>query len=173
VAVRAVGTAFNVSVDAAAVEVLVTEGSVELNSRAAALRIDIGGGLPTGSSAPHVPILTARQRAVISLAAGGGPPQIATLTVGEIDRVLAWQHRLLDFTATPLTEVVAEFNRRNVMQLVLIDPELAAIRVSATIRSDNVDGFVRLLEVGFGARAERRGQSEILLRKASGRHPPE
>jgi len=93
-------------------------------------------------------------------------PQIATLTTGEIERVLAWQHRLLNFTATPLTEVVAEFNRRNTLQLVVVDPELASVRISASFRSDNLDGFVRLLEAGFHARAERRGDAEIVLRKA-------
>jgi transmembrane sensor len=133
--VRAVGTAFNVRVASTEIEVLVTEGRVQLEQ----------------TSGP------------VSAAAA---PQIATLTVGEIARVLAWQHRLLDFTAAPLTEIVAEFNRRNPVQLVVIDPELAAVRVSATLRSDNIDGFVRLLEAGFGARAERRGEAEILLRAA-------
>jgi hypothetical protein len=37
----------------------------------------------------------------------------ATLTPGEIARVLAWQHRLLNFTATPLGDIVAAYNRRN------------------------------------------------------------
>lgn len=169
--VRAVGTAFNVRVDAAAVEVLVTEGRVQLDA-AKARALDVG----TASAAPVRPakngagsrlaLLEARQRAVVSLSGTAAPPQIATLTTGEIERVLAWQHRLLDFTAAPLTEIVAEFNRRNVVQLVLIDPELASVRISASFRSDNIDGFVRLLEAGFGARAERRGESEILLRKA-------
>ena len=64
-----------------------------------------------------------------------------------------------------LLEIVAEFNRRNVVQLVVMDPELASLRVSATLRSDNIHGFVRLLEAGFGTRAEQRGESEILLRR--------
>jgi ferric-dicitrate binding protein FerR (iron transport regulator) len=46
---------------------------------------------------------------------------------------------------------------------VLADPELATLRVSAALRSDNVLGFVQLLETGFGVRAEPRGESEILL----------
>jgi transmembrane sensor len=117
------------------------------------------------SPAPETAILTARQRVVVSLSGQAGPPQIATLTRGEIDRVLAWQHRLLDFTAAPLTEIVVEFNRRNATQLVLLDPELAAVRISASFRSDNLAGFVHLLEAGFGVRAERRGEAEIVLRK--------
>jgi transmembrane sensor len=170
--VRAVGTAFNVRVDLAAVEVLVTEGRVQLNSGTTSA--DLGGVsarseqefFPLTVPEPRGAFLEARQRAVVSLAAEAPPPQIATLTLGEIERVLAWQHRLLDFTGQPLHAIVAEFNRRNVVQLVLIDPELAGVRVSASIRSDNVEGFVRLLEAGFGASAERRGDAEILLRRA-------
>ena len=91
-------------------------------------------------------------------------PEVATLTPSEIARVLAWQHRLLNFTATPLGEVVAALNRRNATQLVLADPGLAALRVSASLRSDNIHGFVNLLETGFDVRAEHRGDAEILLR---------
>jgi len=154
--VRAVGTAFNVRVESAAVEVLVTEGTVRLDSRP-----EIASATP----APLVPALEARQRAVVSMGVAAPPPQIDTLTAGEIERVLAWQHRLLNFTSAPLQEIVAEFNRRNSVQLVVIDPELAAVRISASFRSDNIDGFVTLLEAGFGARAERRGDGKIVLSK--------
>ena len=68
-----------------------------------------------------------------------------------------------DFNAAPLHDVVAEFNRRNRVQLRVADPALAAVRISAAFRSDNVEGFVRLLEAGFGARAERHGDAEIVL----------
>jgi transmembrane sensor len=162
--VRAVGTAFNVRIDPAAVEVLVTEGRVQVDTTA-----EPG---PTRTSAPAAPIirsLEARQRAVLPLTPGfeqpARQPEIATLTPGEIERVLAWQHRLLDFNATPLEQIVAEFNRRNVIQLVVIDPELASLRLSATLRSDNIDGFVSLIEQGFGARAEKHGENVIWLRK--------
>lgn len=160
--VRAVGTAFNVRVATATVEVLVTEGRVRLETQRAP------GAGALGESAATVPVLEVRQRAVVPISEGVGPTaaEIATLTAGEVERVLAWQHRLLDFTAMPLHQVVAEFNRRNVVQLVVIDPELAAEKITATFRSDNLDGFVRLLEVGFGAKAEKRGETELLLRKA-------
>ena len=165
--VRAVGTAFNVRIDAAAVEVLVTEG-----------RVQLGGipGSPGAGDAPAPdtppPVLEARQRAVVSRSVTPPPPQIDTLTRGEIERVLAWQQRLLDFNATPLREIVAEFNRRNVVQLVVSDAELASVRISAAFRSDNIEGFVSLLEAGFGARAERRGDTEIVLRRASAQPNP-
>ena len=179
--IRAVGTAFNVRLDAHVVEVLVTEGQVQVSpppARAAEVsprRVTESAAdgatatsirKPESDMAAEIPILSARQRAVISLAPEAPLPQIATLTPGEIERVLAWQHRMLDFTAAPLNEIVAEFNRRNAVQLVVLDPELASVRISAAIRSDNIDGFVRLLEMGFNVRAERRGDAEIVLRRA-------
>ncbi len=172
VAVRAVGTAFNVRLDAAVVEVLVTEGRVRVDSaREAAGKPGPRHGPPP--EPPLIPLLEANQRAVVSLSPRSGPPRIATLMPGEIERVLSWQHRLLHFTATPLSEVVVGFNRRNVVQLVVIDPELAAISISATFRSDNIEGFVHLLEAGFGARAERRGESEILLHRGPASPKPD
>lgn len=164
--VRAVGTTFNVRLDAAVVEVLVTEGHVQVNPppREASADAVASGEQPV--EPPPVPLLAANQRAVVSLAPKPELPQIATLTPREIERVLAWQHRLLNFTAAPLSDIVAEFNRHNAVQLVLVDPELASVRISASFRSDNIGGFLRLLEAGFGARTEYRGESEILLRKA-------
>ncbi len=163
VTVRAVGTAFNVRLADSAVEVLVTEGQVRLQPLPPPLASGHTGPTPPALPAVAERMLAARQRAVVSTTPSAAAPEIATLTPGEIERVLAWQHRLLDFTATPLGEIVAAFNRRNATQIVLADPALAALRVSASLRSDNVLGFVKMLETGFGVRAERRGDAEILL----------
>jgi transmembrane sensor len=62
--------------------------------------------------------------------------------------------------------VIAEFNRVNELQLRLGDATLDGLELSASFRSDNVEGFVRLLEVGFRIRADRRGDREILLEPA-------
>ncbi|HRE80099.1 MAG TPA: FecR domain-containing protein [Opitutaceae bacterium] len=170
--VRAVGTAFNVRVDTAAVEVLVTEGKVELAPAERSSEMLSEASVPTVSSshieenrpAALIPILEARQRAVVSLKTEALPPQVAILTPGEIERVLSWQHRLLDFEAAPLNEIVAEFNRRNTTQLVILDANLASLRVSAKLRSDNIDGFLHLLRAGFDVQTESREKGEILLR---------
>lgn len=156
--VCAVGTAFNVRIDAASVEVLVTEGKV---------RVDAHPAATSAAPTPPLPVLEVRQRAVVSLGASAPPMQIDTLTAGEIERVLAWQHRLLNFTGAPLQQIVAAFNKLNTVQLVVADTDLAEVRISASFRSDNVDGFVSLLESGFGVRAERHGDFEIVLRKVT------
>jgi transmembrane sensor len=163
--VRAVGTAFNVRLEQGDMEVLVTEGRVRIDGAPESVPHSPS---PAGDAADPVlvPVLEAGQRAVIPVAGAGNGPRIATLTSGEIERVLAWQHRMLEFTAAPLEAVVAEFNRTNRLQLSIAETGIADVRLSASFRSDNVEGFVRLLEVGFGIRGERRGEREIMLRRA-------
>lgn len=150
--VRAVGTAFNVRLGSANVEVLVTEGRVQIGHPDAAL--------PNAES--EVPHVSAGQRAIVPLAPDRAP-QIAPVSAAEIAHELAWQPQLLDFSSAPLGHVIAEFNRRNRIQLVLADPELAELPIVASIRSDNVEGLVRLLAATDGLRAEHRSATEIVL----------
>ena len=111
-------------------------------------------------------MLAAGERTVVSLTPEAPAPEVTTLSPAEIEARLAWQPRLLDFTNAPLSEIVAEFNRRNPVHLTLGDPSLASLRLSATFRSDNVEGFVRLMTSDFNMRAERRGEAEIVLLQA-------
>lgn len=102
---------------------------------------------------------------MVSLVASAPGPQVNSLAQTELAARLAWQPRLLDFTGASLTEIVTEFNRRNPVQLVVGEPSLGTMRLSATFRSDNVEGFVRLMESDFGMRAEWRSEREIVLRR--------
>ena len=74
--------------------------------------------------------------------------------------------RLLTFSDEPLAVILNEFNRHNPVTLRLDDPALQELRLSARFRSDNVAGFLRLLEAEFGIRAAAQGPGEILLRAA-------
>lgn len=159
--VRAVGTAFNVRLGPASVEVLVTEGKVQVAPPAGAATT------PPSASVPVVapPLVTAGERAIVPLVVDAAP-QIARTTDAELARVRAWQPQLLDFSSTPLEQVLVEFNRRNRVQLVLADPASARVPIVASIRSDNIQGFVNLVATAAGLRAERRGDYEIVLRAA-------
>ena len=63
-----------------------------------------------------------------------------------------------------MRDVVAEFNRYNARKLVVGDRATADILVGGNFRADNVDSFVRLLDVGFGVAAAPHGD-EIVLRR--------
>lgn len=153
VAVRAVGTAFNVRLAAAAVEVIVTEG-----------RVSVAGGV-SPTSAP-LPVLVAGDSALVPLSATGGAPAVVALSADDLARRLAWQPRLLTFTDEPLSAIVHEFNRRNPVALRIDEPALRDLRLTARFRSDNVEGFLRLLASDFGVVSRPEPSGEIALRPA-------
>jgi transmembrane sensor len=155
VVVRAIGTQFNVRLDPAAVEVLVTEGVVDVAPQASKVR---------ESSTVPIPV-KASQRAVVARDSDA-MPEVTTLTAQQVGARLAWQPRLLDFTDATLLEIVEQFNAHNDVKLVVADPTLGGTRLSATFRSDNVEGFVRLMESDFGMRSDWRGPREIALSRA-------
>jgi len=169
VTVRAVGTAFNVRMGAAAVEVLVTEGKVRVNNN-----VDGSSLLPPAlahdepvSSALAEGVLIAGQRVVVELAAVVdvcAQARVATVAPAEVERSLAWQSTQLVFNDTPLNEVVAAFNRYNQRQLVVGDNPLNSRKITGVFRADNLDGFTRLLEAGVDVKAEPRGDRETVLR---------
>ncbi len=163
--VRAVGTAFNVKLAGPNLEVLVTEGTVHVSQHTVVSPAASAG--PAPAPAPVVlAALTAGQRTVISVATVTASPVVVQASVPEIARLLDWQPHLLDFESTPLAEVVETFNRRNPQHLVIGDEELRTLAIVASIRSDNVEGFVRLLEGTMGVRTERTEVGEIVLRRA-------
>lgn len=155
VRIRAVGTAFNVRFDPVAVEVVVSEGRVQVATPAE----------PDVHAANLLlPVLVEGQRTSVLLRSSA-VPEVTTLARQQLEARLAWQPKLLDFDDATLAEIVAAFNERNPIRLVIADPGVASLRLNASIRSDNLEGFVRLLESDFGIRPESRGDAEIALRR--------
>jgi transmembrane sensor len=150
--VQAVGTAFNVRLGSSAVEVLVTEGKVHVEHP--------DEHSPNGMS-PATPLLLPGDCAVVPFSPATA--QVAQLSGEQMAEQLAWQPRLLDFSDATLADIAAEFNRHNPVRLVLADPALGRVRLSASFRSDNIEGFVRLMESDFGMRAVRSDEAEISL----------
>lgn len=153
VEVRAVGTAFNVRLDASTVEVLVTEGRVRLASRI--------------HPETALTFLRAGECAIVPLQPDQTPANVVHMTDEEIKSALAWQVPRLQFYETPLSDAVEEFNRRGTESgrpvLVIGDPSLADLRVGGTFRVDNVRGFVRLLSVTMGIRSEPGDGNKLVL----------
>jgi transmembrane sensor len=161
VGVRAIGTAFNVRVHPEAIEVVVTEGVVRVTPAA-------GRGAGLGESAEviagqRVFVATSAQRAATPSVAPN--LTVASVPSDELQRRLAWQGGRLDFSDTPLGEMVAEFNRYNRHKLVVPDAGLAAMRFGGSFRPDDRAGFVRVLRDTFGIVAEER-RDETVLRSA-------
>ncbi len=156
--VRAVGTIFSVRLSEDEVDVIVTEGKVQVKPAGPAF---------FSEQSFDDTFLEIGQRAKVDLHAESLVVEVTSIDQREIEEVHLWQPRLLDYDQILLGEIVDEFNRRNPIQVVLNDPSLETISLSSSFWSDNVEGFVRLMESSFDMEAEWRGSREIVLRKAN------
>ena len=156
--VRAVGTVFSVKLSENEVDVIVTEGIVNVKPSASSF-----GTEQTIADS----FLQIGERAKVNLRGESLAVEVTSIGASEIEEAHRWQPRLLDYDQILLGEIVKEFNRSNPIQVALSDPSLEGISLSSSFWSDNVEGFVRLMESSFGMEAEWRGSREIVLREAN------
>lgn len=186
ISVLALGTVFNVRSETEVLEVLVTEGRVAVQPHAAGglkegrnqgeqeslpatlaqATTQSPGGEAEGSSVPRAPhvgtLVTAGHRAVV-LREEADAIQVSEATRDQVKTALAWQVPRLQFFETPLAVAVNEFNQRNRVRLVIGQRSLERVPIGGTFGVDNVEGFVRLLEITHEIRAQRRGEDTIVL----------
>jgi transmembrane sensor len=161
VAVRAVGTAFNVCMQSDSVNVLVTEGKVRVaeNSNGAA-------DVQNKRSEDQSPVLSVGNLGQVPLGTDNtSVSESIVITLIEpraIKSVLAWQEGRLEFFEKPLSEVVAEFNRYNKHKVVIADPALAARRFGGAFASHQIEPLLEVLEQSFGVISEERGDETVI-----------
>ncbi len=164
VVVQAVGTAFDVNLHARGIEVLVTEGKVRVNDAADAVagpRANDGGTMLTAGQRLVIP----RIASAVSAPAASRMLPATTVSNDEMMRALAWQQNRLEFESAPLAEIVAQFNRFNRHQLVIVDPALAQQRFGGAFKPQDHAGLVRMLRQNFGLVAEETEHTTLLRAK--------
>lgn len=144
--VRAVGTRFSVRRDGPDLQVVVTEGLVQLEAAGPGRALRPAALLPAGSVA----------------LAGAGGVLVRAVPQDVAERMVGWQDGMLAFRDTPLADAVAEFNRYNARPILVGDEAVGALRIDGSFRWSNAEGFVRLLEQGFPVRAEYAGDRIVL-----------
>ncbi|QQQ01639.1 FecR family protein [Lysobacter enzymogenes] len=137
--VVAVGTHFSVRRDGADLRVVVTEGTVRLESE------------PVGGHPQPTTLLPAGSIAL----AGPNGVLVRSVAVEEAERYVDWRHGFLVFRDTPLAQAAAEFNRYSARKLVIADTAAGELRVGGNFRWSNAEMFVGLLEQAMPVRAER------------------
>lgn len=160
VEVRAVGTAFNVRVTEQEVEVLVTEGQVRLDKKASGFASDENPNRSDSIAAD----LHAGQRSSISLWGGFSQAIVTEVDEAAIFERLAWKYRL-EFDSIPLSEAVARINRRSVVQLEIADEEIAELLIVGTLRMDNIEHCVELIELTLDITSERVNDRKVILKR--------
>jgi transmembrane sensor len=154
VTVKAVGTAFNVRRQAAAIEVLVTEGKVQVS------RQDASHLTPDELEPIY---LVAGERAFIDSVPAASLAQ--TQTPAPSERSAQRAPRLM-FNNTPLSDVVDRFNHYSRVQMEIADPDLAHRSIGGNFDADNAESFINLLSTSGDIRIERVSSTRVLLHKA-------
>jgi transmembrane sensor len=165
--IRAVGTAFNVRLTDETVQVIVTEGRVEL-----ATQRDESQPLSYDEQLYHEELAVGQMTEVPFVR---NTPvneeilraKIKQVSLGEMNQLLAWKPQMFEFNSTPLSEVIKEFNSRNQAHLIIGDVELGKLPIVASFRSANVEHFVELLQLSMDLQVEREGQDTIILHSSN------
>lgn len=178
VCVRAVGTGFVVRHEPRAVGVVVNEGVVRVEAFPAADTVAQGAVasedskvLPSEEPAP-IALLSAGNRVSVALGRQSGAhlsEPVSVLSEREIQELQAWRQPHVEFSGTPLSEVVRVINRQGVksgsVRLALADPALGAETLSGRFRINDPEVLLRALEIGFGLRVDVSPDGTRVLRR--------
>lgn len=140
--VRAVGTAFSVYNNQGAINVSVTEGSVEF----------VSNGVSK--------IIAATEQGVNNLSSGNVVryrdklTQVETQPASELARQLSWQDGMLEFRGESLEYVVSELSRYTDAQIVIVDDDIRDIRLGGYFKIGDIEGLASTLALGFNIQVD-------------------
>lgn len=176
--VRAVGTAFVVSLLPKSFEVIVTEGKVALSDTAEEGFVVNGSavsGENSNTSPSQAKSVAASEVEPIYLEAGQTlvydksvkidlqAELVEVVSQREIRRKLSWQDGLLDFSETPLIEVIEDLSRYTSMKIEISDPELRKLKFGGLFRTDELHALFNALETTFDIKIERINDNHVRL----------
>jgi len=187
--VRAIGTAFTVHKLNGTIEVLVSEGVVELaivdNTLVVipddyqAIKIEenfedkvtaINSPVVNHKLANHpanvkkmLGTLTAGQRISIPIQSDS-ISDIDELDTSEVTRFLSWKEGKLVFAGESLEEVIKEITRHTQVQIDVLDPQLKSMRIGGQFQVGETDTLFYVLESGFGISVNKLNDNHVQLR---------
>ncbi|MEP1742828.1 MAG: FecR domain-containing protein [Kangiellaceae bacterium] len=170
--VRAIGTAFVVSLLPKSFEVTVTEGKVELSKAVPAKRQNLTSEQPADQllqqelssdsiymSAGESVIYNPQVEVEVEL----NTKVVDSVSKREILRKLSWQDGLLDFSETPLIEVIEDLSRYTTMKIEIEDPELQELKFGGLFRTNELQALFDALEMTFDIEIEKLSEQHVKL----------
>ena len=150
------GNEFSISAGAAEITVTGTQFSVErLNDT---LEVIVSEGSVRVESDEQTISLTAGMRALIT----GRRLAVDKLDKAQVDELLAWREGRIYFDETPLADAIKEINRYNKLQLRLDGDAIADQRIGGAFSVYNAREFAQALEVVLGAEVQE-GFGELVV----------
>ncbi len=172
--VRAIGTAFSVQLGANSVDVLVTEGKVQIERLHSSPK-DANESSDRSTPLADTPTyLESGHRVKLELESArvgiAEAPTIETISDTEIRHRLAWRNPWISFSAAPLREVMMSVNRQRSLSdlkpLVIKDLRLGEVLLSGKFNPEDTDAVVEILQSGFGIIIEKTPDGEFHLFQA-------
>jgi len=158
--VRAVGTAFSVRIQPNEVNILVTEGTVQVTPPKIAAADPAQSKIRSAQvEAGHRAIVTSSQVEKIT------EVLVSSVSTSEIVNSLAWNVPMLELAGSTLGELATSFTQQSGQKIEITDPELRAVRIGGRFPNQDVEGFVRVMEEIYDVQSERRPDGTLVLRK--------
>lgn len=146
----ATGTRFSVQLAAAAaIEVLVSEGSVELDA---------------DSDAPGVEPIVLRAN-MLATAVPDLKVSTRALAPVEIKRRMAWRDGVISFDGDTLAAAAAQFARYSRQHIIIDDPAVAQRQVVGLYSANDPAGFARSVALSMNLKTRRRGDRIYISRR--------
>lgn len=138
---RAVGTQFNVYLARSHLAVTTAEGRVLVNGAA-------GSGV----------LVDAGNQAQVD-----GPALSASVAAANVSGALSWRAQRLEVDDMPLARVLQEFSRYTALPVRAGSDAIGALRVSAVLRTGDLDALRATLKGAFGLNIQQRGEEYLVL----------
>lgn len=173
--VKAVGTAFSVYRLEDRVEVMVTEGKVDLSMVESTLVILPEGDIHKATvnlqqqdtvvskDSALLTSLEAGQSVAIPVQTSKRNPVVTEHEPGELARKMSWLEGRLVFAGESLEEVVAEVSRHTPVVIEVADPNLKKLRIGGQFHAGETEALFDVLETGFGVKINRITDNHVLL----------
>jgi len=155
--VRAVGTAFTVYLKSDDVEVVVTEGVVEILPKAALSKEE---ARPPANTKQNPPLLLANnsdKRVKAGNVATYDRHTAEHVMQAALDKSgdkISWHKGLLVFRNEPLENVIEELNRYTDIKIIIPDKTVRAMKVGGFFKASDINSVFDALEQGFNIQAQ-------------------
>ena len=165
VRVQAVGTAFNVRLLVDEVDVLVTEGTVEVAPGVLVEQTDLKNRVASETQRKAPSFVTSGQRATVSFDEHdlGGGFKLSLADADIIEASLSWQQSLLTFGGDSLDVIAASFEQKTGVKLIIADPDLHKLKIGGQFPSENVKGFLQVLRSGYGIQWSEKSDGTFVI----------
>ncbi len=157
--VRAIGTAFSVQIRSINIEILVTEGIVEIETLPAMLEQDgqaISHGVtPMTVSAEDAKRIVAKDKLQVKAGSmvtfdGEQIEQVKLLVQKQIEDKLSWRQGLLVFKDESLQQIVDEVSRYTDLDIIIPERRSRELKVGGIFKVGDTESMFEALREGFG-----------------------